>query len=88
MRNGPTPTGRLPLTAANISQVLALPIYDFSRLETVERKLANVLRQSVFQRLFDEITRNAKNNVERQTAVIEFGHKAVRHTEYIQPLTL
>ncbi len=79
--------GRLPLTAANISQVSTLPIYDFSRLETVERKLTSVLRQSVFQRLFDEITRNAKNNVERQTAVIEFGHKAVRHTEYIQPLT-
>ncbi|MBL8826818.1 MAG: hypothetical protein JNM18_07505 [Planctomycetaceae bacterium] len=79
--------GRLPLTASNISQVTTLPIYDFSRLETVERKLTNVLRQSVFQRLFDEITRNAKNNVERQTAVIEFGHKSVRHTEYIQPLT-
>ncbi|MBL8826819.1 MAG: hypothetical protein JNM18_07510 [Planctomycetaceae bacterium] len=76
-----------PLTAGNVSQVSALMIYDFSRLETVERRLANIIRRSVFQRLFDEITRNARNNVERQTAIIEFGHKSVRHTELIQPLS-
>ncbi len=74
------------LTAANVDLVIPERIYDYSRLEQVEKSLANVDRRSVLQRLFDELTRNAKNNVERQTAIIEFGHKSLQHNSYIQPL--
>ncbi len=74
------------LTTVNVDQVVADRIYDYSRLEQVEKSLANVDRRSVLQRLFDELTRNARNNVERQTAIIEFGHKSLQHNSYIQPL--
>jgi hypothetical protein len=77
---------RPALTAANVDQVIGAPIYDYSRLEQVEQTLSKIDRQSVLQRLFDEITRNSKTNVERQTAIIEFGHKSLQHDSYIQPL--
>jgi hypothetical protein len=77
---------RPPLTVANVDQVIGERIYDYSRLEQVEQSLSKIDRQSVLQRLFDEITRNSKNNVERQTAIIEFGHKSLQHSSYIQPL--
>jgi hypothetical protein len=75
------------LTAANIDLVIGKDIYDYSRLERVENSLLNVDRRAVLQRLFDEVTRNSKTNVERQTAIIEFGHKSFQHGIYMQPLT-
>jgi hypothetical protein len=77
---------RPPLTVANVDQVIGERIYDYSRLEQVEQSLSKIDRQSVLQRFFDEITRNSRSNIERQTAIIEFGHKSLQHASYIQPL--
>ncbi|MBL8829924.1 MAG: hypothetical protein JNM18_23295 [Planctomycetaceae bacterium] len=77
---------RAPLNANNLVQVHYESIYDFSRLEQVENSLAYIDRRAVLQRLFDELTRNSTNNVERQTAIIEFGHKGFQHGIYMQPL--
>jgi hypothetical protein len=58
--------------------------FDFERLAQVEKKLEGIDRKKALKTIFDQVTKDAKTNLEKHLAIVKFLQKSSFHND-IQP---